>query len=209
MDCWSEVVARRALHTGRGVWAPAVAGATARWDCALSRPDILHEPIELFAQPRAFARQRARRIQHLLGGRAGFGRAAIDVHDVGGGLLRALRDVLDAARDLLRRRALLFDGARDRRGDVGDFSDGAADLLDRGDRFLRRALHARDVIGNLVGRFRGLAGERFDFRRNYRKAAAGIARARRLDGGVQRQEVGLLGDRGDQLDDIADLLRGA
>ncbi len=70
------------------------------------------------------------------------------------------------------------------------------------------ALHARDVIGNLVGRFCGLAGERFDFGRHHGKAAAGIACAGGLDGGVQRQEVGLLGNRRDQLDDIADLLRG-
>jgi hypothetical protein len=57
--------------------------------------------------------------------------------------------------------------------------------------------------------FRGLAGERFDLGRHHGKAAAGIARARRLDGGVQRQQIGLLGNRRDQLDDVADLLRGA
>src|SRR3954453_1627302 len=65
------------------------------------------------------------------------------------------------------------------------------------------------MIGNLVGRFRGLAGERFHLGRHHGKAAAGIACAGRLDGGVQRQQIGLLGNRGDQLDDIADLLRGA
>src|SRR5215218_1324406 len=68
-----------------------------------SRPDIRHETIEFFAQAGAFARQRARRIEHFLGSGAGFGGAAVDVHDVGGGLLRALRNILDAARDLLRR----------------------------------------------------------------------------------------------------------
>ena len=41
------------------------------------------------------------------------------------------------------------------------------------------------------------------------KAAAGIAGASRLDGGVQRQQIGLLGNRRDQLDDVADLLRRA
>ena len=74
--------------------------------------------------------------------------------------------------------------------------------------FLRRALHARDVIGDFVGRFRGLAGERLDLGRDHRKAAAGVAGAGGLDGGVQRQQIGLLGDRRDQLDDVADLLRG-
>ena len=40
------------------------------------------------------------------------------------------------------------------------------------------------------------------------KATAGFAGARGLDGGVQRQQVGLLGHRGDQLDDVADPPRG-
>ena len=75
--------------------------------------------------------------------------------------------------------------------------------------FLRRSLHAGDVAGNLVGRLRGLAGERFDFGGNHRKAASGLTGTRRLDGGVERQKIGLFGDRGDQLDDIADLLRRA
>ncbi len=61
-----------------------------------------------------------RRIQHLLGSRAGFGGAAVDLHDVGGGFLGALGDVLNAARDFLRRRALLLDRAGDRRGDARD-----------------------------------------------------------------------------------------
>ena len=39
------------------------------------------------------------------------------------------------------------------------------------------------------------------------EALAGLAGARRLDGGVERQQVGLLGDRGDQLDDVADAAR--
>ena len=37
------------------------------------------------------------------------------------------------------------------------------------------------------------------------KAAAGVARARRLDRGVEREQIGLLGDRSDQLDHVADL----
>ena len=39
------------------------------------------------------------------------------------------------------------------------------------------------------------------------KPLAGLAGARRLDGGVERQQVGLLGDRGDQLDHVADAAR--
>ena len=38
------------------------------------------------------------------------------------------------------------------------------------------------------------------------KAAAGFAGARGLDGGVEREQVGLCGDAGDQLGDMLDLL---
>ena len=54
---------------------------------------------------------------------------------------------------------------------------------------------------------RGLRGERLHLRGDDREAAAGFAGARRLDGGVERQQVGLLGDRGDQLHDVADAAR--
>jgi hypothetical protein len=156
-----------------------------------------------------FGRQRRGRIQDLLGSRSGFGGAAIDLHDGGCGLLGAFGDVLDAFCDLLGRRALLFDRAGNRRGDRRDLRNRGADFLDRRDRFLRRVLHARDVVRDLVGRLRGLAGQRFDLGSDDGKSAAGIARARRLDGGVQRQKIGLFGDRRDQLDDVADLLGGA
>src|SRR5258708_31250293 len=98
------------------------------WRRALRRPDIRHEAIELFAQTRAFARKGFGGTEHFLRGRPGFGGAAIDLHDVGGGLLRTLRDVLHAARDLLRRGALLLDGTGNRRGAARDLAHGAADL---------------------------------------------------------------------------------
>src|SRR4029077_587696 len=112
----------------------------------LCRANILHEAVELGAQARAFARQRPCRAQHLFRGRAGFGGAAIDLHDVDGGILGPLRDVLDVARDFLRRRALLLHGGRNRGGDIGDLADGRADLLDGRDRFLRRLLHAGNMV---------------------------------------------------------------
>ena len=153
--------------------------------------------------------RRARRVQHFLRCGTGFGRAAIDFHDVGGGIVGALRDGLNAARDFLGRRTLLL--VRHWRSSMrwSRSADGAADLLDGGDRFLRRSLHAGDVHRYLVGRLRGLAGERFDLGGDDGEAAAGLAGAGRFDGGVQRQQIGLLGDRGDQLDHVADLLRGA
>src|SRR5260221_408134 len=61
-------------------------GPCFRKDDNSCRPDIRHEAIELFAQTRAFAREGLGRIEHFFRRRAGFGGAAIDLHDVGGGL---------------------------------------------------------------------------------------------------------------------------
>ncbi len=58
-----------------------------------------------------------------------------------------------------------------------------------------------------MGRRARLAGQRLDLLRHHGEAAAGVAGARRLDGGVERQQVGLLGDRGVQPEHVADLLR--
>ena len=55
---------------------------------------------------------------------------------------------------------------------------------------------------------RGLVGQRLHLGGDDRKALAGIAGAGRLDRGVERQQIGLAGDVGDDLDDVADLLRG-
>ena len=48
------------------------------------------------------------------------------------------------------------------------------------------------------------AGERFDLGGDDREAAAGFAGARGLDRGVEREQVGLPGDRLDQADHLAD-----
>ena len=122
----SEVIGEDRLPSSRRRLVPRRknAGSQARLDVQssdasaeadLRRADIRHEAVELGAQAGAFADSVLRRIQHLFRGRAGFGGAAVDLADVGGGGLRALRDGLDAAGDLLRRRALLLDRARNRR----------------------------------------------------------------------------------------------
>ncbi len=59
-----------------------------------------------------------------------------------------------------------------------------------------------------VGRLRGLGGQRLHLGGDHGEALAGLAGARRLDGGVERQQVGLAGDVVDQLDHVADLLGG-
>jgi hypothetical protein len=44
--------------------------------------------------------------------------------------------------------------------------------------------------------------------RHHGKPASSLTRPRRLDGGVEREQVGLLGDRRDQFHDITDAARG-
>ena len=74
-------------------------------------------------------------------------------------------------------------------------------------RLLGRRLDAGDLLADLAGRLGGLLGQRLHFGRHDREAAAGLAGARRLDGGVERQQVGLAGDGVDQFDDVADAAR--
>ena len=66
------------------------------------------------------------------------------------------------------------------------------------------AICAADLVGGPAG----LVGQALDLVGDHGEALAGIAGARRLDGGVQRQQVGLAGDVVDQVDHVADLLGG-
>jgi hypothetical protein len=97
----------------------------------------------------------------------------------------------DVAGDLGRRRALFLHRRGDRTGDRVDLADRLFDLLHRGDRFAGGAAHLADMTGDLLGGTRGLGGELLHFAGHHGEAFPGIARARRLDGGVQRQQVGL------------------
>ncbi len=72
---------------------------------------------------------------------------------------------------------------------VDALGDGLDVLLDLGDQVL-------DVAGALLRGF----GQGAHFVGDHREAFAMLAGARRLDGGIQRQQVGLVGDAGDRLD---------
>ncbi len=62
---------------------------------------------------------------------------------------------------------------------------------------------------DLRGRVARLRGQRLHFAGDHREAAAGIAGACRFDGGVQGEQIGLIGDGGDLLGDLADVAQGA
>ena len=68
-------------------------------------------------------------------------------------------------------------------------------------------MHFVDLGADLVGRLGRLGGQTLDLGCDHGKAASRLARARAFNGGVQRQEVGLGGDVGDQIDHLANLFR--
>ena len=99
--------------------------------------------------------------------------------------------MLDIAGYLLCGRPLLFHGSGNGRGNLRHPPDGVANLLDRRHRILGRGLNARYLLADLAGGLRGLFGKRLHLGCDDGKAAAGFAGTRRLDRGVQRQQVGL------------------
>src|ERR1700704_3887558 len=103
------------------------------------------------------------------------------------------RRLLDVVRDLQGRGLLLLDGTRDLGRNAVDLADGLADPADRPGRGLRLALDTRDLRANLFGGLGGLIGETLDLGGNDGEALAGLAGARRLDRGVEGEQVGLGG----------------
>ena len=141
--------------------------------------------------------------------------------------MRRRRHFLDHRRVLLRhlihlvdRRVDLIQAGRLFLGAGGDVGDDRVDLDhlrdDAPERLAGSADHSHALIdlrgrgGNqaldLLGRLRRTLGERAHLGGDDREATAGVAGARRLDPGVQRQQVGLEGDFVDDADDFADLL---
>ena len=148
--------------------------------------------------------ERLRGVEHFGCSTVGFiDRLGDDDHVAGefagaeGGLLHAVGDHLGGA-------GLLVDRARDRGGEAIDVAHHAADRANGLDRIAGRMLDRADLLGDVLGRARGLARQRLHFGRHHREAAAGLARAGCLDGGVERQQIGLFGDVADQHDDVAD-----
>jgi hypothetical protein len=97
---------------------------------------------------------------------------------------------------------------RDRAVDVFEYRpdrlDRLGDPMHRIDRTGGVLLQGLNLPGDLLGGVLGLHRQRLDLGSNDREAAPGRTRTRRLDRGVERQQRRLLGDVGDQVDDIAD-----
>src|SRR6266849_10269395 len=138
----------------------------------------------------------------------------------GGDLLRggghgaaALGDVLDGQQDLLGGGALLLAGQLHLAADLGDRSHHGEPTLHLLDAFLQRhdslaalGLSPFDELGDLgCGRLRTL-GQPAYLVGDDRKTSARVARAGGFDGGIESEEVGLVGDVVDELEDAFDLV---
>src|SRR5439155_7954510 len=64
------------------------------------------------------------------------------------------------------------------------------------------------LFGNVAGGLRGRLSQVLDLAGDHGETLAGVPGPGRLDGGVEGEQVGLLRDRGDQADHVADLLAG-
>ena len=134
----------------------------------------------------------------------GFG----DAGDVFGDFAGAASGFGDVARHFVGGGVLLFDRGGDGVRNVVDLGDDAGDRADGFDRALGVDLDAFDLAADVFGGFGGFLGEFFYFVGDDGKTFARFARTRGFDGGVEREEVGLLRDRGDDLDDLADFDAG-
>ncbi len=114
----------------------------------------------------------------------------------------AHRDGVELVRLLLKRGAELFV-----RG--VDLPDARMHVLQRIRRALHRALYAAHLRGDVLGRLRGLGGERLHLAGDHGEALARRAGTGRLDTGVQGQQRGLARDGLDETDDLLDPRRGA
>ena len=114
------------------------------------------------------------------------------------------RGLVDGGGDHRHRLRLKLHRLADAVGRALHFLDRALDRAVGVDRLAGRLLDRGDLGGDVVGRSSGLRGEALHFLRDDREAAAGIARARRLDRGVEREEVGLARDVADQAEDRFD-----
>src|SRR3981189_965204 len=146
--------------------------------------------------------------QHFDGTAAGNDRAARYLADAGRDLVHLGHDHGYIASDIGSHSRLFLDRGSHRTRHSGHAIDRAADPRHRRNRAGCTVLNLFDLLGDLDGGAGGLRGEALDLGRHNGKSPAGSAGARRLDGGVERQQVGLAGDIGDELNNRPDLLGG-
>ncbi len=144
------------------------------------------------------------------------------------GSLDQLADLAQGQHHLIRGGPLLVGGEGDLPRRPGRVGEGRTQLLDgvlgrstlfehlvgRFRTLLGRHDHRADRTGevveertNRIHRFPGSLGQAPDLLRNHAESIAVLAGRRGLDGGVEGEDVGLLGDLGDEVQDPVDLPR--
>jgi len=124
-----------------------------------------------------------------------------------GDLLGSARRKVDAAGKVMPGDRLLIDRAGDRYRGGFQLLDLAGNIAQRADAGAGGRLHCADLFRDHFSRAAGLHREFLDLAGDHRKSASGLASARGLDRGVEREQIGALGNRLDQFDDLADFLR--
>ena len=119
----------------------------------------------------------------------------------------ALETVCTLLHDLSGHRGLLLDRGGDGGGDLVHFADCGADIAHGVHRLRRGGADRDDLRADFLGSTRGLSGQRLHLARHHGEALASLAGACCLDRRVQRQQVGLAGDRGNQPNHVADAIR--
>src|ERR1700751_2588724 len=184
-----------------GDWVPASRSSPGFSD----RPE---ENLDFSLQRRRLLVEFAGIAEHALGHPARLGYGPGDIADCAYDLARPGRGALNVERNFARRVVLLADRLGHDGGNRIDFPDDAADRTDGARSLFRNLLHPGDLGSDLVGCFCRLVGKILYLGGNDREAFARIPRARRLDGGIEGQKVGLARNVIDHVDDLADLVGG-
>ncbi len=111
--------------------------------------------------------------------------------DVAGDVVESGEGLIDVARDFVGGHGLRGDSAGDTVRHLVRVRDHAADFGNRFDRVAGRDLHLGDVRIDLAGSACRLQRERLHLCRDDGEALSGFSRPRRLDGGIEGEEVSL------------------
>ena len=126
----------------------------------------------------------------------------------GHGCPRFSIQILHAGGDVADRRVLLHNALGYLGRVMGDFGDRRGDTHDLVNRRFCCRTYPVDLLANVFCCSGSLLGKSLDFRRDDRKALAGISCPCSFDRRIEGKKVRLFGDRSDQVHDFADPLRG-
>ena len=116
----------------------------------------------------------------------------------------AISCVNNITRNLFRGHFLLLHRVRDKARHAFHLLHNAGDLFNIAHRICSGADHIANLQGNLFRGLGGLVGQRLHLTGHHGKALASLARPRCLNSGIERQQVGLLGNFLNEANNTAD-----